>query len=47
MKYNFKKESDISIQLRNNNHLKHIKWMEFILRRSDEVGKVELPIEIL
>ena len=44
MKYNFKKESDISIQLRNNNHLKHIKWMEFILRRSDEVGKVELPI---
>ncbi len=22
----------------------HIKWMEFILRRSDEVGKVELPI---
>ena len=44
MKYNFKKESDIAIQHRNNNHLKHIKWMEFILRRSDEVGKVELPI---
>ena len=25
-------------------HLDHIKWMKFILRRSDEVGKVELPI---
>ena len=25
-------------------HLDYIKWMKFILRRSDEVGKVELPI---
>ena len=25
-------------------HLDYIKWMRFILRRSDEVGKVELPI---
>ena len=25
-------------------HLDYIKWMNFILRRSDEVGKVELPI---
>ena len=25
-------------------HLDHIKWMKFILRRSEEVGKVELPI---
>ena len=27
-----------------NVHLGYIKWMRFILRRSDEVGKVELPI---
>ena len=27
-----------------NVHLVYIKWMRFILRRSDEVGKVELPI---
>ena len=25
-------------------YLKYIKWMNFIIRRSDEVGKVELPI---
>ena len=25
-------------------HKDYIKWMNFILRRSDEVGKVELPI---
>tara|TARA_B100000965_G_scaffold249129_1_gene209278 strand:+ start:3315 stop:3812 length:498 start_codon:yes stop_codon:yes gene_type:complete len=25
-------------------HLDYIKWMKFILRRSEEVGKVELPI---
>ena len=25
-------------------HLDYIKWMKFILRRSDEVGKIELPI---
>ena len=25
-------------------HLDYIKWMKFILRRSDEVGKYELPI---
>ena len=25
-------------------HLNYIKWMKFILRRSEEVGKVELPI---
>ena len=27
-----------------NEHLDYIKWMKFILRRSEEVGKVELPI---
>ena len=25
-------------------YLKYIKWMNFIIRRSDEVGKLELPI---
>ena len=25
-------------------HLDYIKWMKFILRRSDEIGKFELPI---
>ena len=25
-------------------HIDYFKWMKFILRRSDEVGKVELPI---
>ena len=32
------------IQHKKINHLDHIKWMKFILRRSDEVGKLELPI---
>ena len=27
-----------------NDHLDYLKWMKFILRRSEEVGKVELPI---
>lgn len=27
-----------------NEHLDYLKWMKFILRRSEEVGKVELPI---
>ena len=25
-------------------HLDYLKWMKFILRRSEEVGKIELPI---
>ncbi len=29
---------------KNIEHLDYIKWMKFILRRSEEVGKVELPI---
>ena len=29
---------------RKNEHLDYLKWMKFILRRSEEVGKVELPI---
>tara|TARA_Y100000991_G_scaffold45597_1_gene32303 strand:- start:560 stop:1057 length:498 start_codon:yes stop_codon:yes gene_type:complete len=28
-------------------HLDYFKWMKFILRRSDEVGKLELPISAI
>ena len=35
---------DIEIQHNLITNLEYIKWMRFILRRSDEVGKVELPI---
>ena len=31
-------------QNKKNVHIDYIKWMRFILRRSDEVGKFELPI---
>ena len=35
---------DIEIQHKEIAYLNYIKWMKSILRRSDEVGKVELPI---
>ena len=35
---------DFEIQHKKFNNLDHIRWMRTILRRSDEVGKVELPI---
>ena len=35
---------DIEIQYKGINNLDYIKWMKTILRRSDEVGKAELPI---
>ena len=35
---------DIEIQNKKITNLNYIKWMKSILRRSDEVGKVELPI---
>ena len=35
---------DIEIQYKKINNLNYIKWMKSILRRSDEVGKIELPI---
>ena len=35
---------DIGIQNKKITHLEYIKWMKFILRRSEEVGKNELPI---
>ena len=31
-------------QEKNFTHIDYIKWMKFILRRSDEIGKFELPI---
>ena len=36
--------NDIEIQYKEISNLKYIKWMKSILRRSDEVGKAELPI---
>ena len=36
--------NDIGIQKKGIDNLNYIKWMKSILRRSDEVGKVELPI---
>ena len=35
---------DIEVQNKKITNLDYIKWMKSILRRSDEVGKVELPI---
>ena len=35
---------DLKIEQQDVSHREYIKWMKFILRRSDEVGKVELPI---
>ena len=35
---------DKEIQKKKNTHINYIKWMNFILRRSIEVGKFELPI---
>ena len=39
-----KMDQKIINQHKKNGHLDYIKWMKFILRRSEEVGKVELPI---
>ena len=35
---------DIKVQYKEINNLDYIKWMKSILRRTDEVGKAELPI---
>ena len=35
---------DFEIQHRGVTNIDYIKWMKFILRRSDEVGRMELPI---
>ncbi len=39
-----KMKKDLEVQNKKNTTLNYIKWMKSILRRSDEVGKVELPI---
>ena len=44
MRYFIEKRNTNKIQGIINSYSIHIKWMKFILRRSDEVGKVELPI---
>ena len=36
--------NDVGIKNKKVEHLDYIKWMKFILRRSDEVGKIETPI---
>ena len=36
--------NNIGIQHKKDTHLEYIKWMKFILRRSEKVGEVELPI---
>ena len=35
---------DIEIQYKEINNFDYIRWMKSILRRSNEVGKAELPI---
>ena len=40
-------EQDIGIQNKKIVHLDYIKWMKTILRRSDDVGEVEIPITAL
>ena len=44
MNYIIKMKDDMRIQHNMMNNSEYIKWMRFILRRSYEVGKVELPI---
>ena len=44
MGYIFKMKDNIGIQNKRISHLEYIKWMKYILRRSDEVGKEEIPI---
>ena len=40
-------EHNIEIQNKEISNLDYIKWMKTILRRSDDVGKVEIPITAL
>jgi len=44
MSYIFKKGNSNTGQQKVENNSKHFKWMKSILRRSKEIGKVELPI---
>jgi len=44
MRYIFENENSINEQQRETNYLKYARWMNLILRRSEEIGKNELPI---
>ena len=44
MKYFFENRNSNCFQNELNPNSEYIKWMKFILRRSKEVGKIELPI---
>ena len=44
MSYFFENGNTLKVQKVINRNNEHVKWMKFILRRSNEVGKVELPI---
>ena len=44
MKYFFENRNRSYGQNRLNRNSEYIKWMKYILRRSNEVGKIELPI---
>ena len=44
MRYIFENVNSNYDEQKGINTLKYTKWMSFILRRSEEIGKVELPI---
>ena len=44
MKSFFNNGNSTIVKKDSNTNLLHIKWMRYVLRRSEEVGKVELPV---
>ena len=44
MSYIFQNGNSNNDQQKVTNNSKYFKWMSYILRRSEEIGKVELPI---
>ena len=47
MKYFFENRNRICVQKELNAKSEYIKWMKLILRRSKEIGKIEIPISAL
>ena len=47
MRYIFENENSIRDKRRGTNTTKYVKWMNSILRRSEDIGKVEIPISSL
>ena len=47
MKYFFENRNRICVQKELNANSEYIKWMKLILRRSKEIGKIEIPISAL